>query len=92
MSRILILYGTSEGHTAKVAARMAETLRAAGADVDVAVGVEGRIIDIQRAIREDGCKPGSAAECRAAEHVEGGVSAGCCIREAQNGCSRLSHA
>jgi len=35
MSRILILYGTSEGHTAKVAARMAETLRAAGADVDV---------------------------------------------------------
>jgi len=35
MNRILILYGTSEGHTAKVAAAMAATLRAAGADVDV---------------------------------------------------------
>lgn len=33
--RILILYGTSEGHTAKVAAAMADSLRGAGADVDV---------------------------------------------------------
>jgi menaquinone-dependent protoporphyrinogen oxidase len=37
MSRpqILVVYGTTEGHTRKVAAAMARTLRAAGADVDV---------------------------------------------------------
>jgi menaquinone-dependent protoporphyrinogen oxidase len=33
--RILILYGTSEGHTAKIAAAIADTLRGVGADVDV---------------------------------------------------------
>jgi uncharacterized protein (TIGR00730 family) len=35
MSRILVLYGTSEGHTAKVANRLADTLRAQGGEVDV---------------------------------------------------------
>ena len=35
MARILVLYGTTDGHTAKVAASVAETLRASGAAVDV---------------------------------------------------------
>jgi menaquinone-dependent protoporphyrinogen oxidase len=35
MGRILVLYGTTEGHTAKVAAAVAEELRAHGAEVDV---------------------------------------------------------
>jgi menaquinone-dependent protoporphyrinogen oxidase len=35
MARILVLYGTTDGHTAKVAARVAETLRTSGAAVDV---------------------------------------------------------
>lgn len=35
MARILVLYGTTDGHTAKVAARLAETLRTSGAAVDV---------------------------------------------------------
>jgi menaquinone-dependent protoporphyrinogen oxidase len=35
MVRILVLNGTTEGHTAKVAAAVAETLRAHGAEVDV---------------------------------------------------------
>jgi menaquinone-dependent protoporphyrinogen oxidase len=35
MSRILVLYGTSEGHTAKVAHHLADTLRAQGGEVDV---------------------------------------------------------
>jgi menaquinone-dependent protoporphyrinogen oxidase len=35
MSRILVLYGTTDGHTAKVVAAIAETLRAQGAEVDV---------------------------------------------------------
>jgi menaquinone-dependent protoporphyrinogen oxidase len=36
MSRILILYGTTDGHTAKIAARLGEFLRAEGCDVTVA--------------------------------------------------------
>ena len=35
MPRILVLYGTTDGHTAKVAARVGETLRTSGDDVDV---------------------------------------------------------
>ena len=37
MSRpnILIIYGTTEGHTQTIAAAMARTLRGAGADVDL---------------------------------------------------------
>ena len=35
MSRILVLYGTTDGHTAKVAAKVGEALKALGADVDV---------------------------------------------------------
>lgn len=35
MPRILILYGTTDGHTAKVAARLSDTLRSRGADTDV---------------------------------------------------------
>ena len=34
MSRVLMLYGTTDGHTAKVASVVASTLRAAGCDVD----------------------------------------------------------
>lgn len=36
MPRILILYGTTDGHTARVAAALAETLHMEGAFVDVA--------------------------------------------------------
>lgn len=36
MSRILVLYGTTEGHTARIARAVADTLRAGGAEVDVA--------------------------------------------------------
>jgi menaquinone-dependent protoporphyrinogen oxidase len=36
MSRILILYGTTDGHTAKVASRLEESFRAEGCDVTVA--------------------------------------------------------
>jgi menaquinone-dependent protoporphyrinogen oxidase len=36
MSRLLIVYGTTDGHTAKVADAMASALRHFGADVDVA--------------------------------------------------------
>ena len=35
MPRILVLYATTDGHTAKVAARLAEALRTSGAAVDV---------------------------------------------------------
>ena len=35
MPRFLVLYGTTDGHTAKVARAIAETWRALGADVDV---------------------------------------------------------
>ena len=35
MAKILVLYGTTDGHTAKVAATVAEELRTAGASVDV---------------------------------------------------------
>jgi menaquinone-dependent protoporphyrinogen oxidase len=35
MSRILVLYGTTDGHTAKVARTLGETLRIHGAEVDV---------------------------------------------------------
>jgi menaquinone-dependent protoporphyrinogen oxidase len=35
MTRILILYGTSEGQTAKIAERLAETMRGEGCAVDV---------------------------------------------------------
>lgn len=35
MARILVLYGTTDGHTAKVAATVAEVLRTSGAAVDV---------------------------------------------------------
>ena len=35
MARILIVYGTTEGHTAKVAAAISETLQRNGAQVDV---------------------------------------------------------
>jgi menaquinone-dependent protoporphyrinogen oxidase len=40
-TRILILFGTSEGQTAKIAGAMAATMRAAGADVDVVRGGHG---------------------------------------------------
>jgi menaquinone-dependent protoporphyrinogen oxidase len=36
MSRILILYGTTDGHTAKIATRLGETFRALGCGVSVA--------------------------------------------------------
>jgi menaquinone-dependent protoporphyrinogen oxidase len=36
MSRILIVYGTTDGHTAKIATRLGERLRAEGCDVTVA--------------------------------------------------------
>lgn len=36
MSSILVLYGTTDGHTAKIAARLGETFRAEGCDVTVA--------------------------------------------------------
>jgi menaquinone-dependent protoporphyrinogen oxidase len=36
MSRVLVIYGTTYGHTAKVAGAMAETLRAANIDTEVA--------------------------------------------------------
>ena len=35
MARILVLYGTTDGHTAKVAATVADALRTSGAAVDV---------------------------------------------------------
>jgi menaquinone-dependent protoporphyrinogen oxidase len=35
MSRILVLYGTTDGHTAKVAQSIRDTLRALGASVDI---------------------------------------------------------
>src|SRR5262245_59888308 len=35
MSRILVLYGTTEGHTAKVARFLADTLRADGVSADI---------------------------------------------------------
>ena len=35
MSRILVLYGTTDGHTAKVATALGDTLRATGVDVDL---------------------------------------------------------
>ncbi len=35
MSPILIIYGTTEGHTAKIASRLAETISAKGYEVDV---------------------------------------------------------
>jgi menaquinone-dependent protoporphyrinogen oxidase len=40
MSRILVLYGTTEGQTAKIAGAVAETLRAEGHAVDVAAAEE----------------------------------------------------
>jgi menaquinone-dependent protoporphyrinogen oxidase len=35
MPRILVLYGTTDGHTAKVATALADAMRSLGADVDV---------------------------------------------------------
>lgn len=35
MSRILVLYGTTDGHTAKIAQSVGDTLRAVGNDADV---------------------------------------------------------
>src|SRR5688572_18217157 len=35
MTRILLVYGTTDGHTAKIAQSIAETLRIHGSDVDV---------------------------------------------------------
>jgi len=35
MTRILVVYATTDGHTAKIAAAVANTLRARGATVDV---------------------------------------------------------
>jgi menaquinone-dependent protoporphyrinogen oxidase len=35
MPRILVLYGTTDGHTAKIAHAIGETLRGTGADVDI---------------------------------------------------------
>lgn len=40
-TRILILFGTSEGQTAKIADAMAATMRVAGADVDVVRAARG---------------------------------------------------
>ena len=42
MSRILVLYGTTDGHTAKVARSVAETLRCQGAGVVVH---DARLVD-----------------------------------------------
>lgn len=36
VSRVLVIYGTTEGHTAKIARSIADTLRERGAEVDVA--------------------------------------------------------
>jgi menaquinone-dependent protoporphyrinogen oxidase len=49
MAKILIVYGTTEGHTAKIAQRMAETVRQAGHDVDVRDSK-----DLTRSTIEDG--------------------------------------
>jgi len=38
MTKILVLYGTTEGHTAKIAEHIAETVRANGHDVEVREG------------------------------------------------------
>lgn len=35
MARILVVYGTTEGHTAKVAARIADVIRSEGHDVEI---------------------------------------------------------
>jgi menaquinone-dependent protoporphyrinogen oxidase len=35
MAKILLVYGTTEGHTAQIAQRMAATMRAASHEVDV---------------------------------------------------------
>ena len=35
MAKILLVYGTTEGHTAQIAQRMAESMRAGGHEVDV---------------------------------------------------------
>lgn len=40
MANILILYGTSEGYTATIAARIAEMIRANGHDVEVGNGTD----------------------------------------------------
>jgi len=41
MARILVVYGTTEGQTVKVAAAVSETLRRNGADVDVRPASDG---------------------------------------------------
>lgn len=45
MTRILILYGTTDGHTGKIARYLADQLRAAGAQVEVAQAGEGAAPD-----------------------------------------------
>jgi menaquinone-dependent protoporphyrinogen oxidase len=42
MTRVLIVYGTTDGHTAKIAASVAGTLREAGIDVEVTEAKRGR--------------------------------------------------
>lgn len=43
MARILVVYGTTEGHTAKIAFAMSETLHRNGADVDVQAADQGAV-------------------------------------------------
>lgn len=43
MTRVLVVYGTTEGHTAKIAAAVADALRARGVEVDVARAGEARV-------------------------------------------------
>lgn len=47
MTRILIFYGTTDGHTGKIARYLEEQLRAAGAQVDVVEAGEGAAPDPQ---------------------------------------------
>ena len=42
MTRILILYGTTDGHTAKVAGHLSDTLRSRGAETDVVNAAHAR--------------------------------------------------
>ena len=43
MSRVLVLYGTTDGHTAKVAARLGDALRSQALDVDVVLAGRDRM-------------------------------------------------
>jgi menaquinone-dependent protoporphyrinogen oxidase len=47
--RLSIIYGTTQGHTAKIAARLAETITAEGASVETIPAGEAAVPAIQRA-------------------------------------------